>query len=279
MLSRLHHSLNGKDLSAESAQVIVNNLKQLIEDVELQFQSRDQEWEHNVLMVLRFLDGVQKGTYTARLRMVGYVEKHWDDLSLDFRLGYNNSFDMFVQREMDISLDTYRNYLRGITTFENIKPIGKIAVVKRDQFKAPILDKAKNPIIEYKDFDIESVPVTKLALMRSVAEAGQMTETRWSMLCDPGVTVDDLKVEIYKPNPTTGEDPSLRFTLEGPIIVATKMGTSIELGELFWDMYSEDIGKEAIDHLLRCLSIRLDEAVSRQHERRQEIIRVYKPSE
>lgn len=276
MLSKLHHSIADKDLSSESAQVIVNNLKQIIEDVEGQFRERDSEWEQDILSVLRFFVRVEEGTYTAKLRVLGIFIRHWDDLSLNFRLAYNNQVSEFCYREAKLQLETVQNYLRGITVFDQVKPFGKVAVVQRDKFGRPMMDAAKNPVMVYKDFSVDEIQPSKLALMASVANRGEMSEKRWGMLADPCVTVADLQAEIYRVEKPSDPDPSLRFSLEGNIIVAHEFGQAVELAEIFPEMWDEELGRKGIKRILQCLGIRSDEEVIQRMERRQEVIRIYK---
>lgn len=267
-LSKFHHSLEGKDVGQEGADTITRLLLQQVGDIEIRFAPKDQDWEQDILSALRLSKRVEEGSKTVQAYILYYIKKHWDELSLDFRLKFNNQFDMLVYQEVGVLPTTMDEYLKTIDTFfvKDIKPFGKVEVPMRDQFKCVVKDEEGNVRTEFKEFDPASVSITKLNLARPLAEREQMDEKRWAMLLDPVVTVSQLQAELYKPAPngntpaSRSDDPSLVYFLEGNIIVAREYGEVVEIGELFYDVGAQsDVARDAIFRLLKLLNIAFEQ--------------------
>lgn len=281
LLTSLHHSLQGKDIAVEGADIITKRLFQRIQEAEKKDGLQDEVWETDLVNALRLCRNVERGATSAQAYVLAIIKKNWNDLSLPFRKNYDFSFDVFVMRETGIQPSTAENYLRAAETFfvNNKRPMGQIEIPLYDAFCRPIKQDGV-VVTKYIEFDATQVPVSKLTLVRSLAEQNKMTPKLWSMLSDSQITVEALKKEIYvtpEGEPSRG-DPSLRFTLEGSSIVAYEFGESVEIAELFYDMGDSDLGRSAIRRLLLILGIPYDEdiiAKQTQNARDTMIIRIH----
>lgn len=282
-LANLHQSMQGKDIGEEGANVITRVLIQQIENAEKEFQPQSLSWESDAIGALRLCIRVEEGSKAAQAYVLALIQKHWDELSKEFRKEYDYQFDVLVMRETGIQPSTMDNYTRAADTFfiKKMQPLGSVEVPVYDQFRKPV-KKDGVVVTKHVDFDATRISITKLTLARPAVEANRMTPKLWSMLVDKEVTVDALKKEMY--STTTGnetgkvEDPSLRFRLQGNVIVAREFGEEVEIAELFWDMGDTELGRTAIRRLLIALQIPFEEDVIAkimQQARETMILRVY----
>lgn len=279
-LATFHHSLAGKDLGSEAADVITKNLFQRIDEVASRRESQNEQWEKELLTALRLCEQVKLGTQSAQAYALAIIEDNWDDMSMDFRKEYNYQFAVLVLRETGVQPSTMDNYTRAARVFflEDHKPLGKVEVTKYDEYKRPVV-RDGTPVKELQDFDPSRVPISKLSLMAPLARQEKMTAVLWNMLADNEVTVDALKKVIYKKeDDDDDEDPSLRYTMEGNRIIAHEFGERVEIGEIYFDMGESDLGRTAIRRLLLALSIPYEEDVITrmiQNARNNQLLRIY----
>lgn len=283
LLTNFHHSLQGKDVGEEGAKAITRVLMQQIEDSEKEFEPRSHEWEADAIKSLRLCIAVEEGSRTAQAYVLALIQKHWDDLSIEFRKAYDYQFDVLVMRETGLQVSTMDNYIRAANTFfvEGKRPMGQIEVPVYNEYKEPVKKDGK-VVMKQIDFDPSQISITKLNLARSLAEQDKMTPTLWSMLADREVTPDTFKKAMYSgdggSSKSTNEDPSLKFRLHGNIIVAREFGEEAEVGEIFWDMGDTELGRTAIRRLLIILQIPFEEdeiAKLIQQARDKMIVRIY----
>lgn len=281
-LANLHQSMQGKDIGEEGANVITRVLIQQVENAEKDFQPQSLAWESDIIGALRLCSSVEEGSKIAQIYVLTLIRKHWNDLSLEFRKEYNYQFDVLVMRETGIQPSTMDNYSRAAETFfiEGKKPLGKIEVPVYDQYRKPV--KRDGEIVTQSvDFDPTRSTISKLSLARPLVETDRMTPKLWSMLMDKEVTSDVLRKEMYSnnsPDRPKNEDPSLRFRLQGNVIVAREFGEEVEIAELFWDMGDTELGRTAIRRMLIVLQIPFEEdeiAKVMKQARDTMILRVY----
>lgn len=281
--SSFHHSLAGKDIGNEGADIIIRNLFQEIETAAERYTPQNEVWETDILSALRLCKGVERGSQSAQAFVLAIIQERWNDMSITFRKQYDFQFDVLVLRETGVQPSTMDNYTRAAKVFfvDGKKPLGQVEVTKYDQYNRPV-KKDGEIQKELKAFDPSKVSITKLALAAPLAKQDKLTPQMWNMLADNEITVDAFKKVIYTPpvgeESDTTTDPSLRFTLEGNRIIAHEFGESIEIGELYFDMGDNELGRTAIRRLLMQLQIPHEEdVISRmiQNARDTQLIRTY----
>lgn len=246
---------------SDEANVLTRNLLHEIQKAEEKFQP-DKKWADEMMEVLRFTVGAGEGLTVGMAYALHIIKKHWEELPLEFRKGYNYQFDVLVMRETPIKPETFDNYERAIKTFivEGKKPVGTVEIPKRNKFKEPVIE--GEVVRENVEFDPLKIPLSKLSIMRSAVEKDQMTDKRWGMLVDPGITADQLRSELYtRPQPT---DPDLSMTwyLAGDVLVVSEMGEEAVIGRLDFTEYGRnELVTNGIKRILHCLGIKLDEEV------------------
>lgn len=265
MLSKLHHSLQNKDLGSEQANVFVKTALHQVEQLDRQFAPNSPKWEEEMIATQRLVRGVEEGSLTIKVHIAGMVKRHWDDLSAEFKSRYNYSFDAYTILEVGLEPTTMDNYLRADNTFlvKGMKPAGPVEIPARDEQRKVVYADG-SLVVQRVEFDATRVPITKLARLRHAAEAGLMErgqcyERGWAMMMDPEVSVSDIDTMLYKKENNGGNDPSLRFYLEGVSLVGEEFGEIRELGEFYPEMWADEAGKRMIYYVLRALRIKIDE--------------------
>lgn len=282
LLTSLHHSLAGKDIAVEGADIITKRLFQRIEDAATAYRPQSEEWENDALQALRLCKNVEKGALSAQAYVLAMIQDHWEDMSIAFRREYDFQYDVLVMRETNLMPSTMDNYTRAAKVFygeDAKKPLGKVEVSKYDEYKRPV--KVDGEVVkEYQDWDPSRYSISKLALVAPLAKQDKMTPRLWNMVADEQITVEALKKEIYKApeGETDHRDPSLRFTLDGDKIIAHEFGESVEIAELFFDNGDTDLGRTALRRLLLFLNVQIEQDVlSRmiKNARDTQLIRIY----
>jgi hypothetical protein len=245
---------------SEEAVVLTKNLLFEIDKIVKRYDKQNGEWITDIVDTLRFCESAGEGLNIGKVYALYAIAQHWDDLSLEFRMEYSNQFNVLVTRETSLKPETLGNYFRTVETYliNDRKPFGRLEIPKRDRYgKEVVID--GEVIKESIEFDPLKVGLTKLTVMRSAVEAGNMNLDRWTMLADPGVKVRELQTELYVPKETTDPDPSLKHYLMGNVIVASEFGREIPVGTIDFSLYGEDeLATNSIRHICRCLGIKLN---------------------
>lgn len=279
-LASLHHSLQGVDLGDAGADIITSILIRQVEEVAEKFEPQNDLWEKDILHTLRLCKGVEKGSKSAQAYILAVVRDRWQDLNIEFRRNYSFTFDTFVLRETDWMPSTCDNYLRSAKTFfiDKKAPDFPVEITSYDEYRRPILKDGK-PVKRLEDFNPAKCDITKLNLVRPLVEQGKMTKTLWNMTADREVTVDALKKEIYgKKENDEEQDTSLCFKVRGTSIVAVEFGEEVEIGEIFFEMGTTELGRSAIRRLLMLMGVEYEEDVLArmiQSKHDDQIIRIY----
>jgi hypothetical protein len=252
-----------KEVVSKEANILTRNLLAEIEKVKQKFQPQDIKWAEEILDILRFVVGAGEGLGLGMLYTLYILKANWDELPLTFRREYEYQFNVLVVKETPVQPNTLDNYFRAVETFvvKEVKPFGTVEVIKRDRYKNAIVEDGE-VIREQVEFDPLKIPISKLTLMRSIVENNQMSPDRWSMLMDSGVSVTEIRNEIYRKEKPDDPDPSLQYKLYGDVIVAQEMGQEAVIGRLdFSEWVENELVTNAIKHLMRCLGIKADEEV------------------
>jgi hypothetical protein len=277
-----HPSMQGKDLGSEGTDIIARQLFQRIEDTAGRYESQSTIWETDILSALRLCQGVREVSESAQAYVLSIIQDHWDDMSIEFRREYDYQYAVLVLRETNVQPSTMDNYTRAAKVFfgeEGKKPLGPVQVTKYNQFKQP--EKAEDGSVkkEFITFDPAKAGIAKLSAAAPLAKQDRMTPELWNMLADKEVTVEAFKKAAYKPVKTEDDsDPSFRLTLEGNRIVAHEYGEHIEIGELYFEMGEEELGRTGIRRVLMMLNIPHEtDVISRmiQRARDTQVIRTY----
>lgn len=282
-LTNLHQSLQGIDLGVNGSDIILRNLFQQIELAAERYEPQSVQWETDILHTLRLCQGIKRGVDSAEAYVLSIIEDRWDDMSIEFRKRYDYQYDVLVLRETGVQPSTMDNYTRAARAFfgeEGAKPMGLVEVTKYDQFNQPIKKDGEFQK-EYVEFDPKKTNLAKLCVAAPLARQGKLTQQQWNMLADNQVTPDAFKKAIYnvpKEGSERDSDPSLRFTLEGDRLVAHEFGESVEIAELYFDMYDNELARTAIRRMLLSLQVPHEQDVIArmgQRARDTQIIRTY----
>lgn len=248
---------------SEEAATLTKNLLHEIQSVNSKAEESSPAWISNMVDILRFCVEAGEGLGIGAVYTLYLIKEGWDKLPLEFRKQYDFQFNILVYRETNIKPETLDNKFRAVKTYivEGKRPFGTVEIPKRDQFNNPVIVDGEI-VTEQFEWDVTKVPMTKLQVMRPLVERNEITSNQWAMLADPGIKVSQLHSEIYRREKPSDPDPSLMFKLYGDVIVAQEFGQEAVVGRLDFSQYGDnELVTNAIKHLMRCLSIKMDEEV------------------
>lgn len=236
-------------------------------------------WVGEMREVLVFCDRAEEGFAYVKAVDLALVCKRWGSLPQDFRDKYNDEFYVYATRQTGKARGTIENHIRAAETwvFKGVRPSGKIEIPVRDDHRKIIIEDGR-PKTYAVEFDPFRVPIGKLILLRSKAEAGAMTTKDWAMLVDPGVSWDQLNNTLQggEGGEGGGELKGIIYRFEGPHLVAIEYGQSAVIAEFDWKEYFDNpdgLERRAINRLCLILGINLDEKIIEARENELESLR------
>lgn len=270
------------------ADVTVRRLVNEVLNMDSQFPSEPDEkpkecilWLDQMKEVLVFCDRAKEGFAYAIAVDLALVHKRWPLLPQEYRNKYHDDFFVYATRQTGKARGTIENHIRAVDTFffKGIKPSGLIEVPIRDEDKKVILENG-TPKTQAVEFDSFSVPLGKMILLRSKAEAGLMTKKDWQMLIDPGISWDHLNTALQTGGGSGNGDSvkGIVYRIEGPYLTATEYNQTVEIAEFNWEAYYADEDSfvhRAINRALLGLGISLDEKVIENKRIRKEVSDAY----
>lgn len=253
-------------INLDEVEIARNAVRGLMREVEYYTRHQpDDEWLNQLVIIMNQIDAFQEGFNHIRAIILAHIYRAWDDLPFDVRKLYSLSFEVFCIRHVPgLSWETIRNHIRMAETFylDNRRPLGKIPIpVRRNGKQVYENNKA---VVEYIEWDPQTVPMSKLVLARHAVESGTITETQWSQLADPHVRYEDFRRALK--DPTSSGEPQIRFVWEGPYLVALHYGEAIPLMEVVcWDAFYDvdhphhEPARRAVTTLCKALGALLDD--------------------
>jgi hypothetical protein len=238
-----------------------------------------QEIVEDMYTMLLIMVNLSEGFRLLKYYLLVWFQDAWEELSLSWRSQFGNEFNLFAcqitrrqWRAVEDNMKTARVFL-----VDKLGPSsGVVEVPKRDVYGQLTVD-SDMVQTEKVVWDATVPPIGKLTAVRSVAEAGKMTDKLWGMVYDPTVTVDDIRDELY-----TGEDnhitsPEITFGLAGPLLIAKQFGEEVEIGELFFELRDQSqVARTAIDRILKFLRVVPDEEAIVRHSQKGDVQRAYR---
>lgn len=255
------------DIETQKASALASRCITEVNRINREVEGRE-EWLAEIHRLIVFFQKSGEAMENAKYYALTFVEDQWDSLPLSFRKQYG--FDFIVLAEQIIKRDagTIKNNLRAIRTFlrDEKGPTGMTVTIPVKRDGAPVIDEAGRPQVEVREWNPATVPLSKMAVLRSVAADDKLSPKLAAMAMDEDTTVDDLQVELYsnrngiEDDGKGSADPELRFGINGNVITVSRLGMSIEIGELYFDVYdTDDLAGDGIRRLARFLGIKMSE--------------------
>jgi hypothetical protein len=248
----------------EPARVAVLKIITELSDHNEKFEPQSTDWVTHLDHSIVFMTAAKRGLTTAQLYGLAIVKQHWNELPLDWRLPYNNDFWFYACLRSGRQQNRLEDLISAVEVFmlEGVKPFEAVPVPKRNQYGGIIPGE-----FEFREFDPLEIDLGKLFAVKSRAVNDQMTEKLWSMLVDPQITVTELQLELMggTTQGSSSPDTSMKFRMDGPVLVVQEGAFTAELGEITaWDAYYENkdsLESRGIRRLMAVLGIKLDEEI------------------
>lgn len=260
----------GRALYTQGSELIT---KRVLSDV-LRFNSTFEPtvaWRDECISILDTIHGLGNGLSVIEAVLLAIVEDHWAELDEEWKAQYGGDFLTLAFRRYSRRPSTIRSDLRAVRVFllnnNTVKPFGMIDVPMRDVSGQIQKDENGRALTTQVEWDPTKSTLAKLKVAVPLAEQGKMTRQLWTMMSDDHVSSSQMVKSVYEVNEQADRpiQLSLRFRMEGPVLVAYENGNEAEIGELNWQGYFEDsygLKHRALDKLMEMLGITLDEHVT-----------------
>lgn len=245
-------------------------------------QVESSQWIEQALQLLRWASSVRRGMTIAEIYILAIIQDKWEELPADFRHHYHDDFAVFVFKELGRRPKTWQSDLRAVRLFliEGKGPSLSIEVPVRDQYGNAIYEGGRVRT-EVKQWSPLEYPLGKLkALVPFVASDMPIPQHVWGMVADPGVTAQDVREALVGASCEMGNSTTrlsgLRFSLQGPLIVAERSGEEVVVAELNYADYENcALAQDAIKYIMMALGIEDDADIILHITHRAEVFRLY----
>lgn len=235
-------------------------IKKAIYAVDTLTPEQNDQWYKELYNILNFSFRMEEGSAIVKYYALAQIKENWDKLPLEERNKYNLQFAIFAAKWCPSvkSYATVENYIRAAQTFigGEFAPTSPIRVPRRDEARNLVLENGK-VVYDTVEWNVTTPSLTKLVLCTAAAKSGvlEANDRLLSLLMDEGATADDVRQNLYG-SADTDNDPSLVYSLEGPMILATEHGSTVAIAEIDWLAYEmEETAKHGIDRMLQVLGI------------------------
>ena len=240
------------------------------------------QWVDQACQLLAWLSRARRGLTMAEAYLLAVIQDKWDDLPIEFRQRYRNDFTVFVFQELGRRPKTWQADLRAVRLFliERKGPSLSVDVPARDQYGNIVYENGR-PKMESREWNPLECSLGKLkALVPFVADGRHIPSHVWGMVIDPYANKNDVQHALVdtssEPSVSVVQPSSLRFSLQGPLLVAERNGEEVVVAELDYADYEESMLKQdAIRRLLTLLDIEDDADAILRLTHQAEIRRVY----
>jgi hypothetical protein len=232
---------------------IFNNVKKMRE------AEKNERWFKSLQDTIRYSRQMRDGFDLVGLSALTVLKLEWDEIPVEVRKQYGFTFmEIALLWYPEYSSSTLYNYIDAIETwiFEDRGPDYLIPFIKRTETGKPLIENNK-PVVAYKEFDVLTVPISKLVTAKAAVKHGTMTDTAWQMLADPVYSRDQLAAELRPKSADVVIGP--RYFIEGNMIFVQEDGEEVLLAEISDEYDTDPIVKKHVNIILKCLGIEQDE--------------------
>ena len=243
-----------QELASKASNAVIHKLFLELDRLANKDEIND-EWFEDVFEAFTFIKNIETGFGHAKAYALFLIKTHWLELPYEIRRKYGFEFMLFAQLVTGKDISTINNNLRTAELWlsKKINPGHAIRVVDRDTNKKPL------PSHHYVEFDPYTIDLSKLLLVNSRAEKGEIPDRIWEMLVDDTFSCSDVQQEL-RGNPEPSEEPQNYWYCEGSLLIYKQGLERTIVAELNFAAYETDQNvKDAVDKLLSILSIRLDD--------------------
>jgi hypothetical protein len=232
---------------------IFNNVKKMRE------AEKNDHWFKSLQDTIRYSRQMRDGFDLVGLSALTVLKLEWDEIPVEVRKKFGFTFiEIALLWYPEYSVSTLYNYIDAVETwiFEDRGPDYLIPFIKRTETGKPLIENNK-PVVAYKEFDVLTVPISKLVAAKAAVKHGTMTEIAWQMLADPVYSRDQLASELRPKSADIVTGP--RYFIEGNMIFVQEDGEEVLLAEISDEYDTDPVVKKHVNVILKCLGIEQDE--------------------
>ncbi len=184
------------------------------------------------------------------------MKDRWDTLPLECRGEWSYKFYTYAEVRTGFAPSTVDNLINVARTWLFDPPTALPETITLYDSKGKITDKLVTP-------DPYSQSVSKLLVSTGALKRGQLGDVALGQLFNPEVSVHVLNATIQTTKPVVSLPPPvpngrIRFTLEGPCLIANRDHKSIVIADLDMNAEEDELGKAGIEHILAACQVKIE---------------------